>query len=200
MLEPLRILLFACCLGASVAMPVAAQELGDWTFDPDLLVAGGDDLVRRAPDRDIDTFFQAVHAASRTPDEADALCALFDPDADRSLPALNAALSRFGPASQERFANALAGLLIAGSQNAPQAYDEAAAKQSLKAAGVRAAILHDGFAAGLNADGNNADSRKARCQSLRWLLDAAQQRPLPERAAMTRLLMREGLQRLPQVQ
>ena len=200
MLDPLRALLFACCLGASVAMPVAAQDLGDWTFDPDMLVAGGDDIVRRAPDRDIDTFFQAVHAASRTPDEASALCALFDPDADRSLTGLNAAMSRFGPDSQERFANALAGLLIASSQNAPQAYDEAAAKQSLKAAGVSAAILHDGFVAGLNAEGNTADNRKARCQSLRWLLDAAQQRPLPERAAMTRLLMREGLQRLPQGQ
>ena len=72
----------------------------------------------------------------------------------------------------------------------------AAARQSLKAAGVTAAILHDGFVAGLNADGNAPDARSARCQSLRWLLDAMQARPVAERAAMTRLLLDEGLTRM----
>lgn len=192
-------ILLACCLGLCAAAPATAQDLdlGDWSFDPDMLVAGGEDIVRRAPDRDVDTFFQAVHAVSQTPDEASAMCALFDPDADRSLIGLNAAMSRFGPASRERFANALANMLVAASQHQPQPYDAAVAKQALKAAGVSAAIVNDGFVAGLNAEGNSAMSREARCRSLRWLLDAAQQRPLAERAAMTRLLLSEGLQRLP---
>jgi len=193
---PLRTALLTCLLAAAIA-PVVAQDLDNWSFDPGMLVAGGEDIVRRAPDRDIDTFFQAVHAASRTPSEAAAMCALFEPDADRSLPGLNTAMSRFGQASRERFANALAGMLIAGSQNESQPYDAAIAKQSLKAAGVSAAILNDGFVAGLNAEGSTSASREARCQSLRWLLDAAQRRPLAERAAMTRLLLSEGLQRLP---
>lgn len=196
-----RVTLLACCIGLFSASAATAQDLdfGGWSFDPGMLVAGGEDVMRRAPDRDIDMFFQAVHAASQTPGEASAMCALFDPDADRSLTGLNAAMTQFGPASRERFANALAGMLVAASQNQPQPYDEAVAQQALKAAGVSAAILNDGFVGGLNAEGNDAASRQARCQSLRWLLDAAQQRPLSERAAMTRLLLSEGLQRLPAV-
>ncbi|MEP6634741.1 MAG: hypothetical protein ABJA62_11095, partial [Luteimonas sp.] len=124
-----RMLLIGCF--AIAAGPVAAQDLdtGDWSFDPGMLVSGGADIVRRAPDRDVDAFFQAVHAAARTPGESEAMCALFDPDADRSLSGLNAALSRFGRASRERFADALAGMLIAASGNPPQAYDAEAAKQ-----------------------------------------------------------------------
>ena len=175
---------------------LAQQPEGDgWSFDPSVLAAGGD-LLRRAPDREIDQLFQAVHAAAQAPAEADALCGLFDPQADRSLAGLNAVASQLGPDSQTRFANAVANVLVSAMQSPPQRYDAAAARQSLKAAGVTAAILHDGFVAGLNADGNAPDARSARCQSLRWLLDAMQTRPIAERAAMTRLLLDEGLTRI----
>ena len=90
--------------------------------------------------------------------EADALCGLFDPGADRSLAGLNAVASQLGPASRARFANAVANVLVGAMQSPPQRYDAAAARQSLKAAGVTAAILHDGFVAGLNADGNAPDA------------------------------------------
>ncbi|HVR81255.1 MAG TPA: hypothetical protein VHF02_04105 [Luteimonas sp.] len=177
--------------------PAAAQQTdaGAWSLDPSVLSAGGD-LLLRAPDREIDGLFQAVHAAAQSPNEAQALCGLFDPQADRSLTGLNAVASRLRPDSQTRFANAVANVLVAAMQSSPQPYDAAAARQSLKAAGVTAAILHDGFIAGLNADGNDSAARTARCQSLRWMLDAVQTRPQTERAAMTRLLLDEGLTRL----
>jgi hypothetical protein len=177
--------------------PAMAQQpdSGGWSFDPSVLAAGGD-LLQRAPDREIDQLFQAVHAAAQTPAEADALCGLFDPQSDRSLAGLNEVASQLGPDSQARFANAVASVLVGAMQSPPQRYDAAAARQSLKAAGVTAAILHDGFLAGLNADGNAPDARGARCQSLRWLLDAMQSRPAAERAAMTRLLLDEGLARI----
>ena len=99
-------------------------------------------------------------------------------------------------ASRERFANAIAEALVGAMQSPPQPYDAAAAKQSLKAAGATAAILHDGFVRGLDASGADAASREARCQSLRWLLDAMQSRPPSERAAMTRWLLDQGLAQL----
>lgn len=180
-----------------LAMPAMARppEGDGWSFDPSILAAGGD-LLQRAPDREIDQLFQAVHAAAQTPAEAEALCGLFDPQADRSLGGLNAVASQLGADSQTRFANAVANVLVSAMQSPPQRHDAAAARQSLKAAGVTAAILHDGFVAGLNADGNAPDARSARCQSLRWLLDAMQARPVAERAAMTRLLLDEGLTRM----
>lgn len=180
----------------SLSPAVAQDEPGAWGFDPGVLAASGSDLLRRAPDREVDALFQAVHAAVQADDEAQALCALFDPDADRSLEGLNAAASQLGPASRERFATAVANALVAAMQSPPQPFDATAARQSLKAAGVTAAILHEGFVAGLSADGGDVDSRTARCRSLRWLLDAMQARPHAERAAMTRLLLDEGLARV----
>src|SRR4249919_277637 len=186
--------LFAALAAASTAAP--AQSVADWGIDPDILADSGSDLLRRAPDDAIDGLFQAVHAASRNEDEARALCGLFEPDADRSLAGLNAAAGRLGPASRERFATAVADALVGATQSPPQPYDAAAALQSLKAAGATAAILHDGFVRGLNASGTEADSRDARCQSLRWLLDSMQARPQRERAAMTRWLLDQGVARL----
>jgi hypothetical protein len=177
----------------SIALsPALAQDAGSWSFDPGVLVAGND-LLQRAPDREVDALFQAVHAAAQDDDQAQAMCALFAPGADRSLDALDTAAAQLDPASRERFATAVADVLVASLQSPPQPWDAAAAKQSLKAAGATAAILHDGFLAGLNAGGNDADSRASRCRSLRWLLDAMQSRPAPERAAMTRLLLAQGL-------
>ena len=186
----------AALLLSLLATPAMAQQPDSdgWSFDPSVLAAGGD-LLQRAPDREIDQLFQAVHAAAQVPAEADALCGLFDPQADRGLSGLNAVASQLGPDSQARFANAVANVLVGAMQSPPQRHD-AAARQSLKASGVTAALLHDGFVAGLNADGNASDARSARCQSLRWLLDAMQARPTAERAAMTRLLLDEGLARI----
>ena len=175
-----------------VPSPASAQDAGAWSLDPGVLVAGND-LLQRAPDREVDALFQAVHAAAQDDSQAQAMCALFAPGAERDLDALNAAAARLGPASRERFATAVADVLVASLQSPPQPWDAAATKQSLKAAGATAAILHDGFLAGLNADGDDAGSRASRCRSLRWLLDAMQSRPAPERAAMTRLLLAQGL-------
>ena len=80
----------------------------------------GSDLLQRAPDREIDELFQAVHAAAQTDAEAQALCALFEPDADRSLAGLNAVASQLGPASRDRFANAVADALVGAMQSSPQ--------------------------------------------------------------------------------
>lgn len=187
-------LLGALCMACPAAM--AQSSLQDWGIDPGVLAASGSDVLRRAPDGEVDALFQAVHAAARDDDEAQAMCALFEPDADRSLDGLNAAASRLGPASRDRFATAMANALVAAMQSPPQAFDAAAARQSLKSTGVTAAILHEGFVGGLNATGTDPAARSARCQSLRWLLDAMQSRPPAERAAMTRLLLDEGLARL----
>jgi hypothetical protein len=189
----------AALLGAALAVAsaaAAAQSVQDWGLDPDALADSGGDLLRRAPDDAIDGLFQAVHAASRDDGEARALCTLFEPDADRSLQGFNAVAARLGPASRDRFANAVANALVGAMQSPPQPYDAAAALQALKAAGATAAILHDGFVRGINASGTDAASRDARCQSLRWLLDAMQARPRQERTAMTRWLLEQGVARL----
>ena len=174
----------------------ASQSVEDWGIDPEVLSDGGNALLRRAPDDAIDAIFQSVHGASRDDRQAGVLCSLFEPDADRSLQGLNSVAARLAPASRDQFASALANALVAAMQSPPQPYDAGAALQSLKAAGATAAILHDGFVRGLNASGRDPASRDARCQSLRWLLDAMQARPQPERAGMTRWLLDQGLSRL----
>jgi len=101
--------MFTAALAALLASaPALAQDAGAWGFDPGVLAASGSDLLRRAPNAEIDGLFQAVHAATQNAHDAQAVCALFEPDADRSLDGLNAAASRLGPASRERFANAVA--------------------------------------------------------------------------------------------
>ena len=173
-----------------------AQEglFGD--FDPRALMGGSEDILRRAPDSSIDSLFQAVHASAQIPGEATTICSLFQPDADRSVEGFSRAANRLGEASRERFISAIADIAVAGLQSPPQPYDAAAARHALKAAGVRAAILHDGFTAGLTATGSDEASRAANCRSLRWMLESLQTQPLAERAAATRLMLSEGLSRL----
>lgn len=191
------ILLWSALLLGAIASATARQRTQEaWTFDPQVLAAGSEDLLLRASDASIDALFQAVHGAAQNQEEAAAICRLFDPQAERSLEALNAVAVRLGERSRERFASAAAEVLVSGLQNPLQPYDPAAARQALKASGATAAILHDGFVRGLNAEGNDAQSRELRCRSLRWLLDAMQTRPPPERAAMTRWLLSEGLARV----
>lgn len=189
---PARIAL-AC--GVLLAFPAAApalaqssSPLADWGFDPSALVADGRELLRRAPDREIDALFQALHGASREPAEAATMCALFQPQADRSLAGLNQAAARLSPATRERFALAVADVLVAATRNPPQPFDPAGAQQALKAAGATAAILHEDFLPGLQGEDTDA-----RCRSFGLLLDGMAMRPVAERAAVTRLLLFEGL-------
>lgn len=186
-----------CSIWLLVAPAAAsAQDAGDWTLDPDALLASGTDLLRQVPTAQMDGLFQAVHTAARDERQAQLLCGMFDPDADRSLQGLGAVASKLEPASRQRFAGAIADALVASMQSPPQAFDAAQARQSLKSAAATAAILHDGFVAGLGMSGSDAASAGARCRSVRWLLDAMQSRPQAERAAMTRLLLEQGLSRL----
>lgn len=184
-MRPLRTFLLALMLAASAA--ASAQQAGD--FDIAALAGGAQDVLARTPDREVDGLFQALHGAMRRPDEARAICGLFDDGADRGLDGLNAVALRLQPDSRQRFADAIAAALVAGLQGQPQRYDAAAAAQSLKSNAARAAILHDGFSAGL-AENASAD---ARCTTLGQMLDVLGQRPQPERASVLRLLLSQGL-------
>ena len=190
------VLLIVSTLLLAAPLRAPAQDAGDWTLDPDALLASGNDLLRQVPNAEMDGVFQAVHAAAQDDRQAQLLCGLFDPDADRSLQGLDALATKLDPGSRQRFAAAIADALVASLQSPVQPYDAARARQSLKAAGVTAALLHDGFVAGLNTPGRDPASRQSRCRSVRWLLDAMQSRPQDERAAMTRLLLEQGLGRL----
>ena len=190
----------AACLGVVAAASIAAAPPGNtprsptptldaWGFDPAVLVADGIELLGRAPDRAVDGLFQAVHSAASEPGEADALCALFESDGDRSLAGMNAAAEGLEPESRERFALAVAEVLVEATRNPPQAFDPDTARQALKSAGATAAILHADFLPGMQGTGEQ------RCRSFGMLLDALADRPLGERAAVTRLLLHEGLSR-----
>src|SRR5690606_8406950 len=126
----------------------------------------------------VDALFHAVHAVWRVPGDGEVLCALFEPTADRSLAALDAAAARLSPASQDRLLLATADVLLAAAQSPPRAFEPAAARQALKSNLARAAILHDGFAAGLMAEGGDADSRAARCGALGAMFETLQARPV----------------------
>jgi hypothetical protein len=157
------------------------------------LATVGSDLLARAPDADIDSLFQAVAEAARVPEEAAVLCGLFDPAATRDIEALQSAAERLGPASRERFAGAFVAIALGGLQAEAVAHDPAAARQVLKSAAVKAAFLHDGFAANLATVGDDAGSRDARCLAFRQLVGVLALEPLPARAAATRWLLEQGL-------
>ena len=179
-------------LGSGAA---SAQSASDWGLDASVLASNGSDLLQRAPDAQIDGLFQAVHAATREGTGAQALCALFEPDADRSVAGLGAVAAQLDPQQRGQLGNAIADLVVAALQAPVQNFDHAGAQQALTRAVVTAGMLHDGFGAGLQA-GDDAAGRDARCQSLHWLLDAVQSRPAAERVAITRLLLDQGLTRM----
>ena len=195
--RPSRVLPLCFALSATLALsatavaaPPEAPALDRLGFDPAVLVADGRELLQRAPDKAIDGLFQAVHAAAETPGEADALCGLFDTEADRSLADMNAAAQGLAPESRERFALAVAEVLVEATRNPPQAFDADRAQQAFKRAGATAAILHADFLPGLQSDAG-----EDRCRSFGMLLDALADQPLGERAAVTRLLLDQGLSR-----
>ncbi len=182
----------ATLLGSSL-LPARAQQstagaIEQWGFDPSALVADGHELLLRAPDGAIDRVFQAARISLADPNEAAVLCPLFDPASDRSLAAFNEVANRLGPEHSSRFAGAVANLFVAAVQSPRQPFDRAAARQGLKSAGVRAALLNDGFVAGLNGS-----DQQARCRSIRLLMDDLDGQPLQHRAAVARLLLAEGL-------
>jgi hypothetical protein len=185
--------LLALCLVASAPVfvqPAFAQDqlLEQWGIDAGALLGDSRQLLLRAPDASVDGLFQAIHAGSQTPQDARVMCELFDPDAQRTVDGYNDIASQLTQASRVRFADAVADFLVASAQSPPQPYDPALAQQALKAAGVRAAILNDGFLAGLNGS-----DHPARCRSVTALLDALQTRPLAERASVTRFMLSQGL-------
>ncbi|GAA3913370.1 hypothetical protein GCM10022229_02600 [Luteimonas lutimaris] len=184
--------------GALATAPAAAQEyVVDLSqIDPAAILASAGDVLMRAPDAQIDALFQATHTAAQSPDDARLLCALFDPHADRSFESLAATANRLDAGSRERFAVALADIAASGLQNPRQPYDPAAAKQTLKSAGVTAMLLHDGFMVGMTTEGSDQASRDARCRSFGWMLDALADVPMAQRAAATRLMLSEGMAQL----
>ena len=105
----------------------------------------------------------------------------------RGVDRLEQAVDGLEPESRERFALAVAEVLVEATRNPPQAFDPDTARQALKSAGATAAILHADFLPGMQGTGEQ------RCRSFGMLLDALADRPLGERAAVTRLLLHEGL-------
>lgn len=172
-----------------------AQQAGHGGFslalDRSALLADGRQVIRRAPAAAVDEVLQALIASARQPREAEAVCALFDPGGDRSLSGLNDVASQLPPQSRERLTGAVAGLVFAALQAPAQPWDEDVARQALKQAGVRAALVQDGFTAGLQGD-----DHAARCRSVATLLEVLADRPLEERVGVARLLMDEGLSQL----
>lgn len=188
-LKPLSMRQQAVLLGFAMALPATASAQDFEGFDPSVLMGGVGDVLARTPDAQVDGLFQALHASMRQPAEAKAICSLFEADADRGIDSLNDVAMRLPEASRQRFADAIAQVVVAGVQSPPQRWDRAAATQSLKANGARAAILHDGFTAGLAPEA----SREARCGSLGAMLDVLADRPQAERVPVTRLLLEQGL-------
>ncbi|WP_143703994.1 MULTISPECIES: hypothetical protein [Luteimonas] len=183
-------------LAASTALaPAQAQryEIDLSRLDPAAVLATGGDVLRRASAPAIDELFQAVLQSSRDPAEARALCALFEPDARRDVAAFQRTVDRLGAASQDRFANAFTNVAVSGLQGAPQQYEPSVAQQILRAAAVRATLLHDGFMLGMTATGTDDASRQARCRSFRQMVDVLKDQPQAERVLATRWLLNEGL-------
>src|SRR5690606_672538 len=148
---PMKTTLAALCLALAPALAAHAQSARvDLSgIDPMQVIAGANDVLLRAPDRDIDRLFKAVHAASRDEREARGLCALFEPDADRSLLGLQRAANALGEHSRMRSIDAVTAVAGNGLQGQPRAYDPATGEQALKAATVTGMMLHDGFLLGL---------------------------------------------------
>lgn len=190
----LRVLPLLCVLAVFTG-PADAQryEIDLSRLDPASVMATGGDVLRRASTPSIDALFQAVLLASREPQEARALCALFEADATRDLAAFQRTVDRLGPASRARFANAFTDVAMSGLQGTPQPFDATAAQQVLRQAAVTATLLHDGFMLGLTSTGTDDASRQARCRAFRQMVDVLKDQPRAQRVLATRWLLDEGL-------
>lgn len=193
----LRIVPAVLLLGSAVVSAAGQSAIASrWTFDPQLLLARSDTVMRKAPESAIDDLFQAVRHASTKPEELALMCAFFDPGSRHDLAAVNQAALQFSPDSQRRFQRATDRLLQVHEQDPDQPYDDAVARQSLRQAAVAAGMLFEGFVAAIQSEGRDAASRQARCRALNQLLGTVSMRPRNERVMITRLLMREGLRRI----
>lgn len=190
------LVLAVACVAAAPRATAQEYTIDLSQLDPAALLDSAGDVLMRAPDAQIDALFQATHAAAKTPADARRLCALFDPSADRSYAALADTANRLSAGSRQRFGVALADIAASGLQSPRQRDDDTAARQTLKSAGVTAAILHDGFLLGMTAEGSDAASRDARCRSFGWMLDALADLPVAQRAQATRLMLDDGMTQL----
>lgn len=194
-MRALLLALFLSCLSLPIAAQRQVYEIDLSGVDAAMVLAGAPDVMLRASDRDMDALYQAVLQAAASDEEAQLLCALFEPDADRSLAGLQRVANGLGQQSRTRFADAAVAIAVAGMQNPPQPYDPEQASQVLRRAGVTAMLVHDGFTAGMAATGSDPGSREARCRSFRQLVGVLQDFDLAERAAATRYLLLEGMTR-----
>lgn len=162
------------------------------------LASQADTLLRSASNEALDSLFKSVHAVSTSPTDSAQVCrALASPDRGSADTWLTLAQGLSGD-NRDRLTSALGEIALSGWQGRPSPFDENAARTSLRQAGVRAAMLNDGFSASaLSMEGaseaSEAEMEALRCQSLGWLMDAVASQPLDERAAITRLLLRDGL-------
>ena len=181
-------LAFACCLAAS---PLASHAQPQ-----NALGSEAEAMLRSASIESIDVLFQAVHAVSTSPADAEKVCAaLASPDRGSAQAWLGLAQA-LSADHRDRLTRALGEVALSAWRGQPAPFDESAARTSLRQAGVRAALLHDGFSAsalGSQGDEADVDIQAQRCRSLGWLLDAVASRPQAERAAITRLMLRDGL-------
>lgn len=194
-MKPLLAALCLCLAPLAVAQAQQSSRVDLSGIDPAQVLAGAGDVLLRAPDGDIDRLFRAVHVASRNEAEAQGLCALFEPDADRSLLGLQRAANALGGDSRARFVEAVAAIAVNGLQAPRQPYDPAVGAQALKAATVTGMMLYDGFLLGLGNTGSDAASRAARCTAFRQLVDVLNDFDAGQRVAATRFLLNEGLSR-----
>lgn len=166
------------------------------------LAVQADALLRSASEDALDGLFVAVHGLSRSPTDAPQVCRALASAARGSTDTWLALAQGLSSDGRDALTGALTDVALPAFSGQPMPFDEAAAKRQLKQAGVRASLLHDGFSAAAlgAADSTGAGDTDAaaghqalRCQSLGWLLDAVAGQPRAERAAITRLLLREGL-------
>ncbi|MEN1925192.1 hypothetical protein [Luteimonas qiangzhengi] len=194
-MRALLLALSLSCLSLSAAAQQRTYEIDLSGVDAAMVLAGAEDVMLRASDRDMDGVYQAVLHAAGSEEEAQLLCTLFEPSADRSLVGLQRVANGLGPESRIRFADAAVAIAVAGMQNPLQSYDQDHASQVLRRAGATAMLVHDGFTAGMVATGDDQRSREARCRSFRQLVGVLQDFELAERAAATRYLLLEGMTR-----
>lgn len=178
----------AMCFAVAPA-PSLAQSRGT-------LAAQADVLLRSASERSLDDLFQSVHGLSKSPQDSARLCrALASPERGSADTWLRLA-QEIAPAHRDALSGALGDIALSGWRGQPAAFNEDDARKSLRQAGVRAALLNEGFSASTLsavADTQDAQADALRCRSLGWLLDAVATQPRGERAAITRLLLRDGV-------
>lgn len=182
----------ALCLGLA-PRPASAQDRAQ-------LGAQADALLRSASAESLDGLFRSVHGLMKSPTDSLQVCRALASDSRGSADTWLTLAQGLSNANRDALTGALADVALSGWQGRPMPFDDAAARRQLTQAGVRAAMLNEGFSASALGNaatpGAEADAREMeaqRCCSLGWLLDAVAAQPRDERAAITRLLLRDGI-------